>query len=239
VPDDEGPGANGFISRRHYLQYNLTSALSVRGGRFLPHYGVWNGDLDVATRAGLGWRENANSYNVELNLVEQRFNLAATAIVGQTDRPAPEREAGASVNAGLFFANKRRLGVSFLATSSDRLTRRAGGLYGVIGIGSHAYLLTETDFERLRDGPAAAHWDVFSNWCFARETLKGLYVLLVNEWARQGLGDPGRLAFSYGASLRWFARPHLELQLRWRHQDRDAVSPANLDGVSVFLHFYP
>jgi hypothetical protein len=47
------------------------------------------------------------------------------------------------------------------------------------------------------------------------------------------------MSHSYGAGLRWFPRPHLELQARWRQQDREAVSPEYMDGFSAFIHFYP
>jgi len=47
------------------------------------------------------------------------------------------------------------------------------------------------------------------------------------------------LSHTYGAGLRWFPRPHLELQARWRRRDREAVSPEYMDGFSAFVHFYP
>jgi hypothetical protein len=82
-------------------------------------------------------------------------------------------------------------------------------------------------------------WMVYSNWCLAYEIRKGLYVLAIEEWSRLRLGGGARFVNSYGAALRWFPRSHVEMQLRWRKQDREALSPDYLDGLSAFFHFYP
>ena len=237
--DASGMAGTGWISRRHYLQVSATSSLSFRAGRFLPNYGVWNGDPLVATRKGLGW--DRDTYNVEANWIGERFNVAATGILASADDAPSER--GVSGSAGVFFRNKHKLWLSALSRGRPGLHRRAVGLSTVFGIGKHAYLLTQADLERMRrDGPvpsAPSTTDLHTNVCFARETVKGLYVLLIDEMSRSDVGSPGRLRHSYGAALRWFPRPHFELQVRWRHQDRGATSPEYLDGVSAFVHFYP
>ena len=83
VGDTSDPMGLGWLSRRHYLQVGLTRSLSIRGGRFLPVYGVWNGDASVATRTGLGW--DHDTYNVEANWVTDRWSAAAAAIVADAD----------------------------------------------------------------------------------------------------------------------------------------------------------
>jgi hypothetical protein len=222
-----------WMSRRHYLEVAATRLLSVRAGRFLPNFGVWNGDASVATRAGLGW--DRDTYNVEANWIADRWNVAATGILAGTGAAPAER--GVSLSGGLFFAGKRKVWLSYLARGRPGLSRRAGGLAGVFGIGSHAYLLAQGDLQRL-ETDAVARRDFYGNACLARETIKGLYVLLVDEVSRRGLDEPGRWSHSYGAALRFFPRPHFEAQLRWRQRDREAVS-TELDGVSLFVHFYP
>jgi hypothetical protein len=230
------PMGRDWISRRHYVQYAATPTLSLRAGRFLPNYGVWNGDGTIAVRRGLGWTD---SDNVEANWITDRVNVAVTGILDGSG--ASEGERGVSASAGVFFGGKRKVWLSVLSRGRPGEHRRAGGVSGVFGIGRKAYLLTQADLQQVRRdlvAPARTR-DLLVNACFARETVKGLYVLLVDEMARRDLGQPGRLSHSYGAGLRWFPRPHIELQLRWRKQDRDAVSPEYLDAVSGFVHFYP
>ena len=222
-----------WLSRRHYVEVAVTRPLSVRAGRFLPNFGVWNGDASVATRAGLGW--DVDTYNVEANWVADRFNLAATGIVAGTGEAEAER--GVSLSGGVFFGGKRKVWLSYLARGRPGLSRRAGGVAGVIGIGSHAYLLAQADVQRLETGGVASR-DFFANACLARETIKGLYVLLVDEVSRRAWDQPGRLSHSYGAGLRFFPRPHFEAQLRWRQRDSTALT-TEMDGVSLFVHFYP
>jgi len=228
---------NGLMSRRHYLQLTLKPYLSVRAGRFLPNYGVWNGDASTATRRGLGL--DHDTYNVEANWITERFNASLTGIAFSAGGGPSER--GAAATAGVFFAGRNKVWLSYMSRHGPGLDREAAGLSGVFGIGHRAYLLAQADLQRVRvDGtaPMVAN-ELDTNLCFARETVKGLYVLLTDEMTRGHLGTSDRLSHSYGAGLRWFPRPHLELQARWRQRDREAVSPQYMDGFSAFIHFYP
>jgi hypothetical protein len=234
-----GMAGSGWLSRRHYVQVAATPSLSFRAGRFLPNYGVWNGDPMVATQRGLGW--DRDTYNVEANWITERFNVAAAGILASADDAPAER--GVSASGGVFFHNKYKVWLSALSRSGPGQRRRAVGVSTVLGIGKRAYLLAQTDLEELRRdrGPltAPSSKEIHANVCFARETVKGLYVLLIDEMSRSDVGSPGRLRHSYGTALRWFPRPHLEVQLRWRKQAPGATSPEYLDGVSAFVHFYP
>lgn len=228
---------DGLMSRRHYLQLTLNPYLSVRAGRFLPNYGVWNGDASTATRRGLGL--DHDTYNVEANWITERFNASLTGIAFRAGGGPSER--GAAATAGVFFAGRNKVWLSYMSRHGPGLDREAAGLSGVFGIGHRAYLLAEADLQRVRvDGtePMVSN-ELDTNLCFARETVKGLYVLLTDEMTRGHLGTSDRLSHSYGAGLRWFPRPHLELQARWRQRDREAVSPEYMDGFSAFIHFYP
>jgi hypothetical protein len=113
----------------------------------------------------------------------------------------------------------------------------------VVGIGSHAYLLSEALVQRsrAREPASPGRWEALGNACFARETVKGLYVLLVEEASRRPAsgGGPPVTAHTFGTSLRWFPRSHLELQLRWRKRTAAAVSPPQAGGVSLWVHYYP
>jgi hypothetical protein len=227
----------GIVSRRHYLQLTVNPYLSVRSGRFVPNYGVWSGDGLTATRKGLGL--DRESYNVEANWITERFNASITGIFAGIDGAPAEK--GVSASAGVFFAGKRKAWLSYMNRHGPGFHQDAGGLSGVFGFGRRAYLLAQADLQQIRlEAPSPTlSTDLDTNLCFARETWKGLYVLLIDEMTRRKLGSPGRLSHSYGTGLRWFPRPHFELQVRWRKQDRDAESPAYLDGFSGFVHFYP
>lgn len=228
---------DGIMSRRHYLQIAATPLLSFRAGRFLPNYGVWAGDATTATRKGM--LLDRDSYNVEANWITERFNASLTGIVAGADGRSDER--GWATSAGVFFAGKQKVWLSYMAKHAPGLAQNAGGVSGVFGIGRRAYLLTQVDLQRLRlENPqATVTKELHSNVCLARETWKGLYVLLIDEMTRRNLGSPGHLSHSYGTALRWFPRPHIELQVRWRRQDPEAESPEFLDGFSGFIHFYP
>ena len=236
--DPSGMKTAGWLSRRHYLQLELRPTLSVRAGRFMPNFGVWAGDPFAATRRSAGW--DHETYNVEANWITPRFNLAATAMVGSASGPA---QSGGSVSGGLFLAGRAKVWLSAARRHEAALDRTLLAASSVIGIGAHAYLLTETLLQRARarEPAAAGSWETFVNGCLARETVKGLYVLLVEEASHRPPADgaPPVTAHTFGTSLRWFPRSHVELQLRWRRRTADAVSPAQAAGVSFWVHYYP
>jgi hypothetical protein len=235
--DATHPMGHTLVSHRHYAQVTLDPRLSVRAGHFLPNYGVWNGDGTTATRRGLGL--DRESDNLEANWITDRYNVSLTGILGGGPGGAPGR--GVAASAGLFFAGKRKVWLSYMNRHGPDVDREAAGLSGVFGIGGRAYLLAQADLQRVHRPSAepADTRELHANLCFARETVKGLYVLLVDEATRHDMGSSGRLSHSYGAGLRWFPRPHFELQLRWRRRDEDAVSPDYVGGLSAFVHFYP
>jgi hypothetical protein len=235
-PSPPGMRTRGWMSRRHYVQVSATANLSLRAGRFLPNFGVWAGDPFSATRRGAGW--DRDTYNVEANWIAPRYNLAATALVAGAE---PGAETGASASAGFSVGEKSKVWLSAADRRGSDTRRRQVALSSVFGIGRHAYLLTETVLQDRRTSPAPGEArDLLANACFAYETVKGLYVLLTEEASRTAVRDgPVRIGHTYGPSLRWFPRSHIELQLRWRRRTREAISLEHADGVSLWLHYYP
>jgi hypothetical protein len=237
---DTGQGGlhtGGLLSRRHYVQVAATSHLSLRTGRFLPNFGVWAGDPFAATRWGPRW--DRDTYNVEANWIAPQYHLAATAMVAGA---VPGAETGVSLSGGMSLGEKAKVWLSAADRRSDIVRRRLLAASSVVGIGSHAYLLTEGVLQdrrsRVADGPEGH--DLFANACFAYETVKGLYVLLTEEASRVAQRDGQvRTGHTYGPSLRWFPRSHIELQLRWRRRAGEAISPEHSEGVSLWVHFYP
>jgi hypothetical protein len=231
--------AGPITSRRHYLQYQVSPTVSVRAGKFLPNFGVWNGDLQVATKKGGGWQE---TYNLEANWIRERYDLGLTVIGGGTDVADLESERGIAATSAVFLGHKIRAGLSVAHKENDQTTRDIVATHGVFGCGRHGYLLEEVDVQRQGtqpNGAPATEWMVYSNWCLAYEMVKGLYALAIEEWSRRDIGGDARWVNTYGAGLRWFPRSHLELQARWRRRDPEAISPEYMDGLSAFFHFYP
>ena len=139
-------------------------------------------------------------------------------------RRRPRRSAACRCRAAAVLRRQAQGLWSATSLASAGLSRRAGGIAGVVGIGSHAYLLAQGDLQRLEtDGVASGA--THGNACFARETMKGLYVLFVDEVSRRGLDEPGRGSHSYGAALRFFLAAALRAPAPLAASDRAAVFP--------------
>jgi hypothetical protein len=226
-------GGHTALSRRHYLQVNMTPTLSVRAGRFLPNFG-----LDVTTKKSLGWLE---TYNVEANWIREKVSLAATGSFGRPDAPELDRERGGSANVSLFFMEKRKVGLGYAHKETRAYRRDVVAAYTVIGLGKRAYLLAEADVEKrkAKTASAGAVTSVTTNAMAAYEIVKGLYAVALHDAARQNPDGTGPMVGSYGAGLRFFPRTHFDLYVRWREHGRRSVAPEYMEGLTATLHFYP
>lgn len=236
-----GATSERFGSRRHYVQYQATPLVSARVGRFLPNYGIWNGDLGAATRRGLGWDED--TYNAEVNFVGERASGSGTVLLGRPWDAVGAWETGFAASAHLVLARRHKLGISLTRKASARQRRAAAGIFVALGLGRHGQIVCETDVQRRRPaGPTSPspEWSLYANWEIAREVfVHGLYVTLSEELAHVDWRRNGRVSSTPGLGVRWFPRPHFEMQARWRHRDRQAVSPLYLDGFTALVRFYP
>ncbi len=197
--------------------------------------------MGAATRRGLAWEQAEQSYAVELHAIGRRASASATVSFGRPWERAGQRDSGVTASAHVVLRRTRKLGVSFTRREQGSTTRAAGGLFAALGIGRHGQLLAEADVQRLTlQRGARPQWSLFSNLDVSREIfVRGLYAVAWQELVRRDFRQPGRWSVTSGVGLRAFPRPHLEMQLRWRWRDREALSAAYLRGLSAQVRFYP
>ena len=78
-------GGGEFVSYEHWVAYQASAALSVRGGRFLPAYGVRFADHTSFTRAGLDLAQDDQVYAVEVGVATDRSLLQVAVGPGRAD----------------------------------------------------------------------------------------------------------------------------------------------------------
>ena len=74
-----------FVSYEHWVAYQVSDALSVRGGRFLPAYGVRFADHTSFTREGPDLAQDDQIYGVEVGVSLDRSLLQMSAGPGRAD----------------------------------------------------------------------------------------------------------------------------------------------------------
>ena len=78
-------GDGEFVSYEHWVGYQVSDALSVRGGRFLPAYGVRFADHTSFTREGPELAQDDQVYGVEVGVSLDRSLLQLSAGPGRAD----------------------------------------------------------------------------------------------------------------------------------------------------------
>ena len=78
-------GGGELVSYEHWVAYQISDALSVRGGRFLPAYGVRFADHTSFTREGLDLAQDDQVYGVEVGVSTDRALLQLSVGPGRAD----------------------------------------------------------------------------------------------------------------------------------------------------------
>ena len=95
-------GGGELVSYEHWVAYQVSDALSVRGGRFLPAYGVRFADHTSFTREGLDLAQGDQVYGVEVGVATDRSLLQLSVGPGRADSLMAGRGQAALTASGRF-----------------------------------------------------------------------------------------------------------------------------------------
>ena len=95
-------GGGELVSYEHWVAYQVSDALSVRGGRFLPAYGVRFADHTSFTREGLGLAQDDQVYGVEVGVSTDRSLLQLSVGPGRADSLMADSDLAALTASGRF-----------------------------------------------------------------------------------------------------------------------------------------
>lgn len=233
-----------FVSRRHYLIFNATDEVHLRGGRFLLAYGINTADHIIATRRNdlLDLDdEDMESYNVEASYLGENLNVYLTGTFG---RPNPtivgeELDHGAAASAGYYLGQKYKVGLSAYKGQNDLRDRFITGPWAILGFTPNSFLLSEWDLQDKALAGEDHFWGLASYDKLDYELLKGWHAYLEQDYYRDRFADPAAETFqSYGAGLQIFPAPHFEVNLSWSKVKNSLVDTDFEDYAWLMLHFY-
>ncbi len=232
------PGG-GFVSYEHWIARQVSDRVSVRGGRFLPAYGVRFADHTALSRRQLGLGEDDQVYGVELGLSSDLALLQVAVGPGRAESLLDDDGRAASTLSGRLqhdFGSRTVLVGSVLHRGdSDRAPRStaAGVSFGYAPVG---WLTTWTQADvRSQDLPGANRTVILTNQTSV-EAWRGIWFRVSPQWYR--VPDNPRAEIRrmvYGLDL--YPRTHWHLNLSW-YRDR-FVSSDRLDRrLLLQLHLY-
>ncbi len=228
-----------WTSHKHYVMAQLGYGLSLRAGRFSRNYGLMIPDHSAQIRRGLGWDQGTETYNAELNLIEEKYNLSVTAVGGRPDDKSVASETGFVANGVYFFNNSYKIGASyFLGKTTEDVGREIYGPYWAFGFTEHLYWIGEFDLVRTapESGGITEGWLNYNRVGY--ELVKGLDVYAVQQARKSDRNQEKLDAEAYGLGLQWSPRPHWIFTGQWQKQSAPARSSSVSDSAYFIFQYY-
>ena len=232
------PGG-GFVSYEHWIARQISDRVSVRGGRFLPAYGVRFADHTALSRRQLGLGEDDQVYGMELGFSSDRWLLQLAAGPGRAESLLDDDGRAALTVSGRLqhdFGSRTVLVGSVLHRGASDRTPRSTAAGVAFGYAPVAWLTTWSQADvRSQDLPGADRTVILTNQTSV-EAWRGIWFRVSPQWYR--VPDNPRAEIRrvvYGLDL--YPRTHWHVNLSW-YRDR-FVSSDRLDRrLLLQLHLY-
>jgi hypothetical protein len=238
-----------FVSRRHFVSIDLSEwnpslkGVTVRGGRFLPYFGIQVPDHVASTRRELGWDESrlqgAETYNLEASWTTPALGVFATAILDRPGVDSLSGEHGFAFTPMVALGETSKIGASLMKLSREGGTSRTAlGPWATLGFTQHLYLLSELDLQKRSLPGGVDRWGGVNWQRLGYELIQGVHGFVTQEWSRTEFGNDRTVSEAYGVGALWYPRPHFEFQLTWQKRREIAVMPDFYDMAWLMVHFY-
>ena len=232
-------GGGEFVSYEHWVSWQVTDTVSVRGGRFLPAYGVRFADHTSFTRARLDLAQDDQVYGIELDVSTDRTLLQVSAGPGRAESLLADdgRQAfTTSARLQLDLSPRMVLVASTLHRGTSETAPRSTGAGLSFGYAPAPWLTTWThadvQFQRL-DTSGRAY--IFANQTSV-EALRGVW-LRISPQLRWTDTDPRSEIRRMVYGLDFYPRTHWHVNLSW-YRDRLPFSDRGSRTLLAQLHLY-
>lgn len=221
-------------SIRHYLMYSPTDEVSLRGGRFVPNFGLNIPEHTLPTRRSLGFDQGSERDQFEAMWSGEKLNVSGSysQTVATEVRKTQEKAFTTQVNYVLF--DSYRLGANVWFGSENGKKRQIYGVNGVFGFTEKFYYLTEFDLQNGVDNKKG----LFHFSKIGYEVVKGLHLIGLEEYRKTDLKNEKTLLNAHGIGAQWYPRPHFDFELIWNKRRVAQQSNDYTDYAYLMLHYY-
>ena len=228
-----------LVSYEHWIAYQVREGVSVRGGRFLPAYGVRFADHTSFTRAGLQLAQDDQIYGVEVDVSTDRALLQVSAGPGHAESLIAGGGRGAFTSMGRFqfdLSPRAVVAASVLyrgASTVDPASTGAGLSFGYAPTG---WLTTWThaDVQHQEFGTSSRSYIVANQTSV--EAFRGVW-LRVSPQMRWEDGDPRGEIRRMVYGLDFYPRTHWHVNVS-HYRDRLPYHGVRAQTLLAQLHLY-
>jgi hypothetical protein len=243
LPPQAGSGESGtWISREHYVMYQLSRRARIYAGLMDVVYGIRTPDHIASSRTMTKIAQNDQVHGVATHLGWAGAEFGLHAFVGNLAQDSRIRPLGVSMSGEVDILEKLRFGLSALYSTSDIRTRTLGAMHVRAGVGHGSSVLLEGGI--VMDAPKSQESTVASYVYTQSMTrlFRGAHVLLTAEYNTQDTFRPNPRTFRVGPGFQWFPFQRLELRTdvfatRFLGQDR-VFEPTDELSVLAQVHLW-
>ncbi len=235
-----GPRGGGeLVSYEHWVAWQATDTVSVRGGRFLPAYGVRFADHTSFTRARLDLAEDDQVYGIELGVSTDRTLLQVSAGPGRAESliDADGRQAfTSSARFQIDLGPRTVVAASALYRGASDTAPHSTGTGLSFGYAPAQWLTTWTHADvQLQKLQASGRAYIFANQTSV-EALRGVW-LRISPQLRWTDTDPRSEIRRLVYGLDFYPRTHWHVNLSY-YRDRLPFSDRGTRTLLAQLHLY-
>ncbi len=232
-------GAGRVVSYEHWVSYQATEAVSVRGGRFLPAYGVRFADHTSFTRERLDLAQDDQIYGVEVGLSTDRTLLQVSAGPGRAESLIDGDGRNAFTGSARFQVDvdpRTVLAASGLyrGASDAGPSQTGGGLS--FGYAPAAWLTTWTHVDVQHQALRASNRSYIVANQTSVEAVRGLW-LRVSPQVRWTDADPGGEIRRMVYGLDFYPRTHWHVNVSY-YRDHLPFNGRRVRTLLAQLHLY-
>ena len=227
------------ISYEHWVAYQVSDGVSVRGGRFLPAYGVRFADHTSFTREGLGLAQADQVYAVEVGLSTDRTLLQVSAGPGRAESLVDDDGRRAFTAAGRFqldLGPRMVLAASVLHRGASEVAARSTNTGLSFGYAPVSWLTTWTHADvGFQRRTASGRAYILANQTSV-EAFRGLWLRISPQWHRTDTDPRGEIRrLVYGVDF--YPRTHWHVNLSY-YRDRLPLTDRRRQTLLAQLHLY-
>ena len=227
------------ISYEHWIAYQVSDGVSVRGGRFLPAYGVRFADHTSFTREGLDLAQDDQVYGVEVDVSTDRSLVQVSVGPGRAESIAADDGRRALTAAGrwqLDLGSRTVLAASARYRGASEVGSRSTNTGLSFGHAPVPWLTTWTHadvgFQRLS---ASRRSYILANQTSV-EAVRGLWLRISPQW-RWTDTDPRREVRRLAYGVDFYLRTHWHVNVSY-YRDRLPFSGGRIRTLLAQLHLY-
>ena len=228
---DEGwaPNSNSF-----YGLYRPRDEFTVRAGRFIPQYGLYepNHDAYVKSFMGLGFGGNRDTLEIQWTDEKWTFNFSRAQEFQKDD---PEISIDSQVQYS--FLERFKVAANAWQSHTSSLMRTVSGFWAILGFTKNIFWITEADWQaqRINDSDTNS----FASYNKAGYTLmKGLDLFILSEHLQTDISDSGTITDRNGVGVQFYPVAHVELSGAWTKQKTYTPKTQEADYAWILFHYY-